>query len=168
MGLRQVKGLSERCAQRIVAARAERPFGSLEDAVHRAQLRDDEFERLAEAGAFETLLPGRRQALWRARAPRLSGLFEGKIATEPVVRLPPLNAADALLLDYRHKNLSVGDHPMCHIRKKLNGKAVLSSSELAQRKKGDWVSVAGVVICRQQPGRRVASCSLPWRMNWGS
>lgn len=152
VGLRQIKGLSEKCAQRIVQARGGRPFGSLEDAVRRAQLRDDEFERLAEAGAFETLLPGRRQALWQARAPRVSGLFAGKSMSEPAVQLPALNAADALLLDYRHKNLSVGDHPMSHVRKKLTGKAVLSSSELRQRRKGEWVSVAGVVICRQQPG----------------
>ncbi len=152
VGMRQIKGLSEKCAQRIEAARAVRPFSSLDDAVRRAQLRDDEFERLAEAGAFETLLPGRRQALWKSRAPRISGLFEGKTLLEPEVRLPALSAADALLLDYQHKNLSVGDHPMCHIRKKLTGQHVLSSLDLRERRKGELVNVAGVVICRQQPG----------------
>ena len=152
VGLRQVKGLPEKCARRIEQARAERPFASLDDAVRRAQLRDDEFERLAEAGAFETLLPGRRQALWRARAPRVAGLFEGKVAIEPEVRLPALHASESLLLDYQHKNLSVGDHPMRHVRKKLAGQAVLNSVELRARRKGELVSVAGVVICRQQPG----------------
>ena len=152
VGLRQVKGLSEKCAQKLVAARFERPFASLDDVIRRAQLRDDEVERLAEAGAFETLLPGRRQALWRARAPRTSGLFEGKTATEPEVRLPALHAAEALLLDYQHKSLSVGDHPMRHFRKKLTSQSVLSSVELRERRKGELVSVAGVVICRQQPG----------------
>ena len=152
VGLRQVKGLSERAAQQIVAARCERPFASFEDSIRRAQLRDDEVERLAEAGAFETLLPGRRQALWRARAPRVSGLFAGKVSAEPEVRLPALHAAEALLLDYQHKRLSVGDHPMRHLRKKLIGQRVLSSSELRERRKGELVSVAGVVICRQQPG----------------
>jgi error-prone DNA polymerase len=152
VGLRQVKGLSEKCAQRIERARAERPFSSLDDAVRRSALRDDEFERLAEAGAFETLLPGRRQALWRARAPRVAGLFEAKSWAEPEVCLPALRASEALLLDYQHKNLSVGDHPMRHVRKKLASRAVLSSLELRDRKKGELVSVAGVVICRQQPG----------------
>ncbi len=151
VGLRQVKGLSEKCAKRIEQARAERPFVSLDDAVRRAALRDDEFERLAEAGAFETLLPGRRQALWRARAPRVSGLFEGKPVLEPEVRLPELHASDSLLMDYQHKNLSVADHPMRHVRKKLANN-VLSSVELRDRRKGELVSVAGVVICRQQPG----------------
>ena len=151
VGLRQVKGLSEKCARRIEQARAERPFSSLDDAVRRAALRDDEVERLAEAGAFETLLPGRRQALWRARAPRVSGLFEDKAPCEPEVRLPALHAAESLLMDYQHKNLSVADHPMCHVRTKL-ARSVLSSVELRERRKGELVSVAGVVICRQQPG----------------
>ncbi|HET7543991.1 MAG TPA: error-prone DNA polymerase [Polyangiaceae bacterium] len=152
VGLRQVKGLSESCAKQLVAARFERPFASFDDALRRARLRDDEVERLAEAGAFETLLPGRRQALWRARAPRVSGLFEGKTSNEPEVRLPALHAADALLLDYRHKSLSVSDHPMRHFRKKLTAQGVLSSSDLRARRKGELVTVAGVVICRQQPG----------------
>jgi len=152
VGLRQVKGLSEKCARQIAAARLKRPFTSLEDAIRRCQLRDDEVERLAEAGAFETLLPGRRQALWQARAPRVSGLFADKIALEPAVRLPALHAAEALLLDYQHKSLSVGDHPMRHLRNKLTAESVLSSADLRERRKGELVSVAGVVICRQQPG----------------
>ena len=151
VGLRQVKGLSEKCALRVELARAARPFASFDDAIRRAQLRDDEVECLAEAGAFETLLPGRRQALWRARAPRTAGLFEGKVAPEPEVRLPALHAAESLLLDYQHKSLSVGDHPMRHVRKKLPER-VLRATDLRQRRKGELVSVAGVVICRQQPG----------------
>jgi error-prone DNA polymerase len=151
LGLRQIKGLSEKCAQRVMQARAERPFSSFDDAVHRAALRADEVERLAEAGAFETLLPGRRQALWKARAPRVPGLFEAQSFVEPEVRLPALQASESLLLDYRHKNLSVGDHPMRHMRKHLN-RSVLRASELRSRNKGELVSVAGVVICRQQPG----------------
>src|SRR6478752_1672015 len=152
VGLRQVKGLSEKCAQKLVAVRLERPFASFEDALRRSQLRADEVERLAEAGAFETLLPGRRQALWQARAPRAAGLFADKTALEPEVRLPALHAAETLLLDYQHKSLSANDHPLCHLRKKLTSQGVLRSSELRERGKGEQVSVAGVVICRQQPG----------------
>jgi error-prone DNA polymerase len=152
VGLRQVKGLPEKCAQRIVAARAARPFSSFDDALRRARLREDEVERLAEAGAFESLLPGRRQALWRARAPRTAGLFEERSVIEPEVALPALREAETLLLDYQHKSLAVADHPMRHVRKKLTGKNVLGSKDLRERRKGELVQVAGVVICRQQPG----------------
>jgi error-prone DNA polymerase len=151
LGLRQVKGLPEKCARRIERGRTERPFSSLDDTVRRAALRDDEVERLAEAGAFETLLPGRRQALWRARAPRVSGLFAGKSFVEPEVCLPELEASETLMLDYQHKSLSVVDHPMHHWRARL-GIRIVSAEGLKTRNKGELVSVAGVVICRQQPG----------------
>jgi error-prone DNA polymerase len=132
-------------------ARTQRPFSSFEDAIRRAALREDEVERLAEAGAFETLLPGRRQALWRARAPRVAGLFADKNFEETEVSLPKLRPTEALILDYQHKALSVGDHPMRHFRKRL-GSQVLTAEGLKARNKGELVSVAGVVICRQQPG----------------
>ncbi|HEY8944795.1 MAG TPA: error-prone DNA polymerase, partial [Polyangiaceae bacterium] len=77
IGFRSIKGLSEVAGRRIEAARAEWRFSDLEDVRRRAELRRDELEALAEAGAFESLVPGRRQALWASRAPRLSGLFEG-------------------------------------------------------------------------------------------
>src|SRR5690606_16400415 len=64
LGLRLVKGLGEAAARRIEAARAEWRFASLEDVVVRAQLRKNEIDALAEAGAFESLAAGRRQALW--------------------------------------------------------------------------------------------------------
>ena len=152
VGLRQVKGLSETTARRLESIRAERPFVSFEDVVMRAGLRQDELESLAEAGAFETLLPGRRQALWRARAPRTAGLFGGKLNVEPLVQLPALRASESLLLDYQHKSLSVGDHPMHHVRERLKGQRVVTARGLGNHVKGELVSVAGVVICRQQPG----------------
>src|SRR5262249_1197238 len=118
IGFRLVKGFSEAAARRIEAARAARAFDSVEDLIWRAELRRDEAEALAEAGAFESLLRGRRQALWSARAPRAPGLFEGVSIPEPKVTLPELRAAERLLLDYRRKGLAVGDHPMCHLRAK--------------------------------------------------
>jgi len=147
-----VKGLSEATAQRIVAARGEHEFESVDDVIRRAQLRKDEADALAEAGAFESLSEERRQALWRVRAPRVGGLFENHHVAEPAVVLPPLRAKERLLLDYRHKGVSVGDHPMCHMRERLASRRVLQAKQLLDTKQGEVVNVAGVVICRQQPG----------------
>jgi error-prone DNA polymerase len=147
-----VKGLSEATAQRIVAAREQQGFTTVDDVIRRARLRKDEAEALAEAGAFEGLIEERRQALWRARAPRVGGLFENLLVAEPAVELPPLRAKERLLLDYRHKGVSVGDHPMRHMRERLASRRVLRARELLATKQGQIVSVAGVVICRQQPG----------------
>ncbi|HEY6562487.1 MAG TPA: error-prone DNA polymerase [Polyangiaceae bacterium] len=152
LGLRVVKGLREAAARRIVAARAERPFTDLEDLLRRSALNKDDTDRLAEAGAFERLVSGRRQALWQARSPRVGGLFADVQVHEPAVRLPPLRSSQQLLLDYAKKGLSVADHPMRHVREALRQRGALDSAELQRAPQGQRVSVAGLVICRQQPG----------------
>jgi len=152
LGFRLVKGLSDKTAARIVTARRERPFSSLHDLIVRTALHKDDLERLAEAGALEPLVPGRRNALWKARAPRVGGLFERTAVVEPEVALPPLRAAEQLLLDYGRKGLSVSDHPMRHLRERMRARGVVTAEEVLKARQGDRVSVAGLVTCRQQPG----------------
>ena len=151
LGFRLVKGLAEASARRIEVARAKAAFSGLDDLIRRAALRKDEVERLAEAGALEPLVPGRRNAVWQSRAPRVGGLFERLALGEPQVVLPPLCAAEQLLLDYERKGLSITDHPMRHLRERLRGRGVLTAAELAQQRQGRAVSVAGLVVTRQQP-----------------
>ncbi len=54
------------------------------------------------------------------------------------------------MLDYGTKGLSVGDHPLRHLRAALRRRGVVCAEELPARGRGD-VAVAGLVICRQQP-----------------
>ena len=68
MGLRYVKGLSADGVDRILTARDEQAFASLDDLVRRTRLPVDELTVLAEAGAFDGLGVDRRQALWEVRA----------------------------------------------------------------------------------------------------
>ncbi len=152
VGFRLIKGFGEAAAKRIESARSLRAFSGVEDLVYRAGLRKDEVEMLAEAGALEALVQGRRQALWLARAPRPEGMFEGLYTQEPEVKLPPLRKIEQLLLDYRRKGLSVDDHPMRHLRARLEAQQVLTAAELQQAPRGRRVTVAGLVTCRQQPG----------------
>jgi error-prone DNA polymerase len=151
LGLRLVKGLGGVSTERIEAVRRESKLGGLADLVRRAELKRDATEALAEAGALEAMLPGRRQALWQARAPRLFGLFEGLELDEPGVQLAPLDARERLVLDYERKGLSIDDHPMNHLRGTLERRGVVRASELDRVRSGSWVTVAGMVLCRQQP-----------------
>ena len=151
LGLRQIKSFSEASAERLEAARAESPFQDLDDLLRRCRLRKDEVDVLAEAGALEALVHGRRQALWRARAPRVGGLFASARFTDPEVQLPPLRGAEQLLLDYRQKGLSVNDHPLRHLRATLDRRGVVTAEELVRIPHGRLVNVAGVVLTRQQP-----------------
>src|SRR6185503_11047317 len=99
----------------------------------------------------EALEKGRRQALFRARAPRVAGLFSEARYEEPKVAFQELRAAETLLLDYRQKGLSVGDHPMRHLRHALSARNAVTAKELHRIPHGERVAVAGVVITRQQP-----------------
>jgi error-prone DNA polymerase len=152
LGLRLIKGLGESAARRIEAARSEWRFANMEDVIRRAELRKNEIEALAEAGAFSSLVGQRRQALWQGRAPRVQGLFEQSHWHEPSVELPALRAAETLVLDYQRKGLSVDDHPLHHLREKLNKRGVISARELLSAPRGKKVSIAGLVLSRQQPG----------------
>jgi error-prone DNA polymerase len=149
LGLRQVQKLREESARRIMT---ERPFSSLEECVRKSGMHQGEIDALAEAGAFENLVPGRRQALFSAHAPRVAGLFARARFEEPRVELPPLEATEQLLFDYRRKRLSVNDHPLCHLRARLAPRGVSTAAELLQAPHGKAACVAGVVITRQQPG----------------
>jgi error-prone DNA polymerase len=152
LGFRVIKGFGQKTAERIMRARQAGAFSSLDDLVQRAALKKGEIEALAEAGALEPLVRGRRQALWKARAPRVGGLFEKLELREPEVELPALRPAEQLVLDYGRKGLSVGDHPMRHLRQRMRERGIVSAAELAAFEHGRSISVAGLVICRQQPG----------------
>jgi error-prone DNA polymerase len=151
LGLRQVRGLGEPTGRRIEAARTARAFTSVADLVARAELAKDELEALAEAGALEALVACRREAIWKAGAPRAEALFAGVEACEPSPGLPPLTRAEQLTLDYARTGLSVKDHPMRLARQGLSSR-IKSASEVAKLPARARVSSAGLVICRQRPG----------------
>ena len=151
LGLRQVKGLGEETGLRVEAARAQGAFSSVEDVRGRACLPRTELSALAEAGALESLVEGRRRAIWSAREPQHGELFQGVSAADRAPQLPELSRVDQLMLDFDRTGLSVTDHPMRALRSRM-GREVLSSQELSGVPHGARVSAAGLVICRQRPG----------------
>jgi error-prone DNA polymerase len=127
-------------------------FADIDEVVWRTDLAQDQLQLLAEAGAFAGLAPGRREALWQLRAPRVAGLFSGQPVPESTIRLPPLPKLETLLLDYRRTGVSLDDHPLLHLRSQLQRQRVIQARDLAGMKTGDWVRVAGLVQSRQRPG----------------
>jgi error-prone DNA polymerase len=152
LGMRLVKGFGEAAAYAIIEARRDAPFADMSDLVRRAGLKKNEVEALAEAGALAAIMPARREALWRARAPKVDGLFEGlSIEAEEEIGLPPLQPIEQLVLDYGRVGLSLYDHPIRHIRGQLSRK-VKRAEELITLRDGARVTVVGLVIGRQRPG----------------
>ena len=76
-----------------------------------------------------------------------------QFSTPQARRLIPLMSPGELTeADYRMTGVSLNGHPMLHLRRLLKPNGVLSAAEVAQRRDGDRVAVAGLVICRQRPG----------------
>ena len=71
LGLNSVKSFNLEAAARVVAARTDRPFDSVEDLGRRAALTTIELDALAAADALTSLAGRRRQARWQAASHRL-------------------------------------------------------------------------------------------------
>lgn len=149
VGLRQVSGLKRASAERLLLARTQGPWQTVEDLRHRAALNVRETEFLAEAGALEPLVEGRRRALWKARAPSAGALFRGKSSEPSAPLLPRLTRTDQLLLDFGRTGFSLSDHPLSLLRHRLP--SAVSAKQLGARRTGEHVVVAGMSICRQRP-----------------
>jgi error-prone DNA polymerase len=152
LGLRQISGVGERAARRVEAARRELAFETVGDLARRADLKKHELEALAQAGALEVLEPGRRNAMWRAHAPRVGGLFARADLERgaPPPRLPEVGRMEQLLFDYGRLGLSIADHPMRHVRGGLS-RGVSTAEGLAKLRDKTPVTVAGLVVGRQRP-----------------
>ncbi len=150
IGLRLVRGLGEVSGRRIVQARTQRMFTTIEELSARAQIHRGELQVLAESGALEPIVKGRREALWKVHAPRGEGLFAGLDLGDALPSMPPITRAQQLLLDYERTGLSVSDHPMRLMRPRLPSR-IKSAADIAKIPHDTRVSVAGMVICRQRP-----------------
>ena len=156
LGLRMVKGLANEHAARILAARAERPFTGIDDVWRRSGVPVAALEKLADADAFRSLGPNRRQALWQVR-----GLGEAPLPLfaaadarerEPAVRLNPLTDGREVVEDYRSVQLSLRAHPLAFLRDELERRGIVRCSDLQHLKDGRKVEVAGIILVRQRPG----------------
>ena len=160
IGLRYVRGLGEKARERLEPLLAgERPR-SLREWVERSDLNVAQLRALAEAGAFDALWPNRRSALWEV-------LKHGRGAAGPLAPLssdrrpapvPPLTPVELTEADYRVVGLSPAGHPLRHLRATLAAQGVIPTSDLERRRDGAWVTVAGLVICRQRPATAKGFC----------
>jgi len=152
-------GRKEDWADRIVAARARRPFASLEDFARDTGLPKRALILLADADAFRSLGLDRRAALWAVR--RLPDdvplpLFESAAAREQpdenAAPLPPMPRPEQVVADYQTIRLSLKGHPMEFLRSMFTQERVVPCRDINQRNDKRSVRCAGVVLVRQRPG----------------
>jgi error-prone DNA polymerase len=66
--------------------------------------------------------------------------------------MPSMSALERIAADYRCTGLSVTGHPVAYLRPELRRRGALTAEVLKAAVRGDRVSAAGLVICRQRPG----------------
>jgi error-prone DNA polymerase len=174
LGLGYVLGVREDEVRALVATREEGgPFRSLADLASRAGAGRPSLDRLAWAGACDSLAPdgARRTALWQlgvtapgvpipgARGARLAAGGAASPGTQLSLPLaapeaPPLAALapwDAMVADYASTGLTLGPHPLELVRPHLDPD-VVSIADLERLPHDSRVRLGGLVVARQRPG----------------
>jgi len=176
LGLRMVKGLSEKTGRRLVETRwwlnppspsshkgedvsASSSFLvprisrlTFEDLAHAAQLNRHDMNALAAAGALAFITGHRRQAVWTVTGvePR-PPLLEGTPILDLTPPLPPPSEGQDLVADYASLGLTLGRHPVALLRPHLDRLRMITAAQLKQLPHGKLTRAAGIVIGRQRP-----------------
>jgi error-prone DNA polymerase len=163
LGFRQVKRLREEDLKLLVDAR-KKSFTHINE-LREAGVSESTLERLADADAFRSIGLDRREALWEIsnKADRPMAIFKGKssgVSLEPGISLPVMSLPEHVVQDYASTALSLKAHPVSFVREKLERLHILSTKELATKKDGTFVKVAGLVLVRQRPGTAAGICFI--------
>ena len=155
LGLRFVKDLGEASAKLIVEERARRgPYAGAADLVRRTGLKPLAVESLVMAGAFDSLIPNRRQALWDAGLgirPGRNGqrAFPAGVNGE-APELADFTEYEKMAGEYRVMGIYPRGHLMQFVRSNL-GSQILPATAVDYASEGEEVLVAGWPIARQHP-----------------
>jgi len=155
LGFRMVKGLAERDVEQLLAARGN-GYSSTEEIAHKTGCSRSALTCLAQADAFRSLHLGRREAVWKTSAlqtklPPLAAHAEMLPPQEPDVALPALTASQQVVRDYRSTGITLREHPMSFLRSTLAMRRMVTAEQLQKVPHGRIVTVAGLVLSRQQP-----------------
>jgi error-prone DNA polymerase len=160
LGLRRIDGFREAWAQQIMAARARRPFASIDDLRTRADLPAAALDALAAADALGSLKLSRREGLWAAKglpraepAPLFAAAGLDEADGRPPDALPRPDASQEVVSDYETLRLSLKGHPVGFLRERLKARGAVTAKAYGGMKDGRRVAVAGVVLVRQRPGK---------------
>jgi error-prone DNA polymerase len=152
LGLRMLKGFNEAAGERLVRARQDRAFRSVQDLVERADLDRGQIRALADGGALKGLAGHRGRARWDALAARRQGdLLADCELREARVTIRPPDRQASLLDDYASTGLSLDHHPAALIRPQL-GRGLKRARDLATTANDSRVQAVGLVTHRQRPG----------------
>ena len=158
LGLRFVRDVGERGAETIVEERERNgPYAGAGDLVRRTGLKPQAVLSLVQAGAFDALIPNRRQALWDAglhtRPSRNGQAALPAPRQESLPRLPDFTDLEKMMGEYRVMGVYPRGHVMQFVRPALDPD-VLPTVAVESLPDGQAVRIAGWPVARQHPRGR--------------
>ena len=153
-----MKDVGPESARLIVEEREERgPYIGAGDLVRRTGLRPQAVESLVMAGAFDQVIPNRRQSLWDAGlygSPKRNGQATLPLSMEDSIpNLADFSEAERMAGEYRTMGIYPRGHLMQFVRPGLPSK-VMTCAEVERLADEDFAVVAGWPIARQHPKGR--------------
>jgi len=143
LGFRQIMGLAEAEAQRLVAARGN-GYGDPLQLWRRAAIGTRALEALARADGFRSMGLDRREALWAVKGlpieplPLFAAMGEEEQGSEPVAALPVMGIGEHVAEDYRMLHLSLKRHPLSLLRARMQAQAWALPRACSQPPAGGW------------------------------
>ena len=163
LGFLNVRDVGAAAAADIVAARQYGgPFTSLAEVIQRTGLRREALEKLAVAGAFDALVPDRRTALWEIGLRYRPGTGQRTLplpVEQDMAQLPLFSRWETMTGEYHTLGLYPSGHLMAFLRKYMPPH-VLNSQRVLEYEEGAEVTVAGLVVRRQQPHAKAVFITL--------
>jgi len=151
LGLRIIKGLSQKVVEKILSHRPKEGFNHITELKHLNIHRRD-IELLASADALKILSGNRYDARWSIMNTETElPLFEDSAPTINDFQYAP-NDFDTLTEDYASTGLSLNKHPITLLAESGKLSRFTRMNELIYMPHKSFVCVAGVVTGKQSPG----------------
>ena len=152
LGFRIIKGCKKSTIDKILNARTQASFKSLQDLASRASLSAPELERLAAADALRSLTGHRHRAYWESMGiEQAMPLFPAPTFSEGIAMLAKPACAQDVLADYKMNGFTLGPHPVSFMREHLTEKHISTTKSLYTTPNNMMAKTAGLVIGRQRP-----------------
>ena len=142
---------------RIIQTRHQKGFINLQDLSQRAQLDKGSIENIIAANACQYLTHNRHQGLWQAAAiEELKPLLKNyenssKLFLSDNIEMAAPQVQEDMLADYAATGLTLGIHPLGLLRKRAPFNRCKTAEQLPYMTHSSFISVAGIVTCRQRP-----------------
>jgi error-prone DNA polymerase len=172
VGLRLLRGMSERALQSILQARARGgAFCSLRDFCERTHVPRPTVENLILARAFAFTGYTEQELLWllAGHRPETSETHTRLIGEQPasceeiltaLPELDPTTPVGRVALDLNLCGVSTTVNPFSFWRERMAELGVIPSTDLYQYENGDMVRVAGIVVARARPPTRSGKTAI--------